>query len=71
MLGTAENQLDRREKVVLHKMGRELLLDTLLKKLTGHWKERDGLIVGGGHTVTTFVEWLNPTTLPGSGKNRR
>ena len=64
-----KTRLIGKEKVILHKMGRELLLVTLLKEFTGHWKERDGTIVGGGGTVTTFVERLNPSTFPETGKN--
>ena len=57
--------LIREEIVVLHKIERELWLDTFLWELTGHWNERDGPIVGWGGMVTTKHLFLSTSS---SGK---
>ena len=67
MLGP-KSRFIREEKVILYEVRRKLLLDTPFKKFTADWKQRGGSVIHGGDTMTAFVEWLNPSTLPGFRK---
>ena len=42
----------------------------LLKNFAGNWEKRDGTVVHGGGTVSTFVKRLDNGTLP-SGREKR
>ena len=42
----------------------------LLKNFAGNWEKRDGMVVHGGGTVSTFVKRLDNGTLPRGRENR-
>ena len=43
----------------------------LLKNFAGNWEKRDGTVVHGGGTVSTFVKRLDNGTLPRGRKREQ